>query len=198
MQKIPEGLNGSLSSNPYKPLGRNPLGRESRRCAERPKSRSHLAIDTARGWRRAALAPPFLRDARDDGAVRLTPSAFLRLLAARLHLAISLGPALAGGLLAAFDGQRIVGHVLGDDRARTDIGALADLHRGHQRGVGADERALADQRLVLGKAVIVAGDGAGAEVGIGADMGVADIGEMIDLGAGLDRRGLGLDEVADS
>ena len=48
MQKIPEGLNGSLSGNPYKPLGRNPLGRESRRCAERPKSRSHLAIDAAR------------------------------------------------------------------------------------------------------------------------------------------------------
>jgi hypothetical protein len=38
---------------------------------------------------------------------------------------------------------------------------------------------------VLEEAVIVAGDGAGAEIGVGADMGVADIGEMVDLGARL-------------
>ena len=56
---------------------------------------------------------------------------------------------------------------------------------------------VADQRLVLGEAVVVAGDGAGAEIGVGADMGVADIGEMVDLDAGLQRRGLGLDEIAD-
>ena len=50
---------------------------------------------------------------------------------------------------------------------------------------GADERALADQRLLLGETVVVAGDGAGAEVEIGADMGIADIGEIVDLGARL-------------
>ena len=50
---------------------------------------------------------------------------------------------------------------------------------------------------MLTEAVVVAGDGAGADVGIGADMGVADVGEMVDLDAGLQRRGLGLDEVAD-
>src|SRR3954452_19178268 len=103
-------------------------------------------------------------------------SAFLRLLAAQLHLAVSPGAALAVVLRAALDGERIVGHVLGDDRAGADIGAVADFHRRHQRGVGADEGALADNGLVLGKAVIVAGDGAGAEIGIGSDMGVADIG----------------------
>jgi hypothetical protein len=46
---------------------------------------------------------------------------------------------------------------------------------------------------VLGKAVIVASDGAGADVGLGADMGIADIAEVIDLGAGLQRGRLGLD-----
>jgi hypothetical protein len=65
------------------------------------------------------------------------------------------------------------------------IRPLADLYRRDQRGVGADESALADQRLVLEEAVVVAGDGAGAEIGVGADMGVADIGEMVDLGARL-------------
>ena len=121
----------------------------------------------------------------------------LRFLRPHLHLAIPLRPALAVVLRAALHRHRVVRHVLGDDRARTDIGAVADLHRRHQRGVGADEGALADRGLVLEEAVVVAGDGAGAEIGVGADMGVADIGEMVDLGARLDRRGLGLDEIAD-
>ena len=50
---------------------------------------------------------------------------------------------------------------------------------------------------MLVEAVVVAGDGAGADIGAGADLGVADIGQMIDLGAGVDQRRLGLDEVAD-
>ena len=61
--------------------------------------------------------------------------------------------------------QRIGRDVLGDDAARADIGALADLDRRHQRGVGADEGAGADLGAMLGEAVIVAGDGAGADIG---------------------------------
>src|SRR5438876_1274798 len=45
-------------------------------------------------------------------------STFLRLLRPHLHLAIALRPAFAVVLRAALDRHRIVGHVLGDDRAR--------------------------------------------------------------------------------
>ena len=54
---------------------------------------------------------------------------------ARLHLAVSRRPAGARRLRAALDRQRVVRHVAGDDRARTDIGAAADFHRRHQRRV---------------------------------------------------------------
>src|SRR5580704_5083898 len=86
----------------------------------------------------------------------------LRLLGSRLHLADSRSTAFAVGLRAALDRKRIVGHVLGDHRAGADIGAVADVHRRHQRGIGADEGTLADRGLVLCEAVVVAGDGAGA------------------------------------
>ena len=49
----------------------------------------------------------------------------------------------------------------------------------------------------LARAVVIAGDGAGADIGAGADAGVADIGEVIGLGAGLDHGLLDLDEIAD-
>ena len=65
-----------------------------------------------------------------------------------------------------------------------DIGAVADRHRRDQRRIRADEDAGADLGAVLGEAVIVAGDGAGADIGFGADAGIADIGEMVGLGAG--------------
>src|SRR6185437_16556480 len=90
----------------------------------------------------------------------------LRLPALGLDLAIARGAALADALLAALDRHRVVRDIPGDDRARADIGAGADLDRRHQRRVGADEGALADQRLVLAKAVVIAGDGAGADVGV--------------------------------
>ena len=93
--------------------------------------------------------------------------------------------------------QSIGRDVLGDDAARSDIGALADLDRRDERGVGADEGVGADLGAMLGEAVIVAGDGAGADVSARADAGIADIGEMVNLGALADLGLLDLDEIAD-
>ncbi len=98
---------------------------------------------------------------------------------------------------ASGERQRIGGDVLGDDAAGTDIGALADLDRRHQRGVGADKGACPDLGPMLVEAVIVAGDGAGADVSARADARVADISEMVNLGALADLGLLDLDEVAD-
>ena len=51
--------------------------------------------------------------------------------------------------------------------------------------------------LVLVHAVVVAGDGAGANVHTLANHGIAEIGKMVGLGALSQLRLLGLDEIAD-
>ena len=51
--------------------------------------------------------------------------------------------------------------------------------------------------LIFEEAVVIAGDGPGADVGVGADFGVAEIGEVADLGAGAQCGGFDLDEIAD-
>ena len=89
------------------------------------------------------------------------------------------------------------GRVLRDRRAGADRGACADLHRRHQHRARADERARADLGAPLVHAVVVAGDGAGADVHLLADRRVAEVGEVVGLGAALQLRLLHLDEVAD-
>src|SRR6185503_7052329 len=49
------------------------------------------------------------------------------------------GPAGLDLLPRAAQGERARGHVLGDRAARGHVGALTHGHRGHQRGVAADE-----------------------------------------------------------
>ena len=109
-----------------------------------------------------------------------------------MHLSIGRQPAAGPSLLVprperlrpagyrllppASDRERVGFDRLGDDRARADIGAVADRHRRDQRRVGADEGAGADVGLVLGEAVVVAGDRSSADVGARADPRVADIG----------------------
>ena len=51
---------------------------------------------------------------------------------------------------------------------------------GHQVGVAADEGVIADGGVVLGLAVVVAGDGAAAEVAVLADGRVAQVGQVAD------------------
>src|SRR3546814_13799455 len=84
------------------------------------------------------------------------------------------------------------------DVCSSDLRAVADADRRHQRGVAADEGAGADAGAVLQEAVVVAGDGAGADVGGRADRGIAEIGEVVRLGALAALGGLDLDEVARS
>ena len=90
---------------------------------------------------------------------------------------------LFASAIAARHRQRIRCDILGDHRACARDGALADFHRRHQRGVGADEGARADIGAVFAKAVIIAGDGARADIGARAHARVAQIGQMIGLSA---------------
>src|SRR3989441_11483369 len=82
----------------------------------------------------------------------------------RSLLRLPRGPAFLHDLVAAADRERAGWNVLGDRRAGADVGALADRERSHEARVGADERVVADPRFVLRDAVVVAGDGAGADV----------------------------------
>ena len=90
------------------------------------------------------------------------------------------GPALHVGLAAPFDGQGPGGHVLGDGAAGGGVGAVPHRHRRHQVGVAADEAVIPDGGAVLVLAVVVAGDGAAAEVAVFAHVAVPDVGQVAD------------------
>ena len=96
----------------------------------------------------------------------------------------------ADGELAGRDGP-------GDDRAGPRPGAVADLDRGDEHGVDAEEGALADGRAVLGPAVPVGGDRAGAHVRPVAELGVAEVAHVVLLDPGAEASVLELREVAD-
>src|SRR5580698_1778435 len=72
--------------------------------------------------------------------------------------ALGFGPAFFIGLAATSYGECIPRDVVGDHRARRDIRAIADANRGNQGRVTADEDAFADDGLVFGDAIVVAGD----------------------------------------
>src|SRR6185437_13294383 len=61
----------------------------------------------------------------------------------------------------------------------------------------ADEDVAPDLGAVLRKPIVIAGDGAGADIGALADRRIAEIGEVVRLDAGRERRVLHLDEIAD-
>lgn len=70
----------------------------------------------------------------------------------------------AACLAPARDRQRIVRHILHDDAAGGHQRPRANLHRRDKRAVDADERTVPDHGAVLVHAVMVAGDGAGADI----------------------------------
>ena len=73
-------------------------------------------------------------------------------------------PIRAYSLHPASQRQRVGRHVLRDHRAGADVGAIADAHGRDQCSVAADEDASADGGGILVQAVVIAGDGAGADV----------------------------------
>src|SRR6185437_1694074 len=106
-------------------------------------------------------------------------------------------PTLDRGLLAAREGEVLGGRGGGDDRSRADRGVVAHLHRRDQRRVGTDEGTIADLGDVLVHAVVVARDGAGADVHVRTDLRVAEIGEVVGLAAFAEFGFLGFDEISD-
>src|SRR5574342_1178834 len=115
----------------------------------------------------------------------------------RPGLLFSGGPARAHFLARTGDGQRPGRDALGDDRARANISAFPDGDRRHEARVGTDESAGTDHGLVLGDAVVVAGDRASPDVHMITDDGIADIREVRYLGPAADLRFFQLHEVAD-
>src|SRR6476469_1826063 len=107
-----------------------------------------------------------------------------------------LGPARFLDLPPAPERQRVRRDILGDDGAGADISAGPDFYRRHERRVGADEGVRADFGAVLGIAIVIARDRAGAKVAGGADRCIADIAQVVHLGAAADLGGFDLDEIA--
>ena len=118
------------------------------------------------------------------GGVRSGLGGPLGLLQGRLFLDVGLhfgdSPVFQVGLTVPGDGQGPGGDVLGDGAAGGGVGAVPHLDGGHQVGVAADEAVIPDGGAELVLAVIVAGDGAAAEVAVLAHVAVPDVGQVAD------------------
>ena len=95
------------------------------------------------------------------------------------------------------DDEFVLAHFAGDRGTGADGRSLAHRHRRHQLGVRADKDVILDDGLVLVGAIVVAGDGTGANIHIGTNLAVAQIAQMTRLGAKPEGGILDLDEVAD-
>src|SRR5678816_1373227 len=88
-------------------------------------------------------------------------------------------------------------HVLGNGRAGTYGCARMDGDRRNQLDIGTDQYVVLDHGAVLVHAVVVARDGAGADIHVASYAGVAHVGEMVGLRALTDVGRLDFDEIAD-
>src|SRR3954454_24513392 len=93
--------------------------------------------------------------------------------------------------------ESICWNIVGDDRAGANIRAIPHRDRRDERRVDADEGPLPDRGAVLAEAVVIAGNGAGADIRPGPNRRIADIGEVVRLGASPHRGILHFDEIAD-
>jgi len=103
---------------------------------------------------------------------------FLLLYNVCLHFRFS--PAVEVGLTLPGDAKSLRGDVLGDGAAGGGVGPVADGDGGDKVGVAADEAVVADLSAELVLAVVVAGDGAAAEITVLAHVAVADVGQVAD------------------
>lgn len=87
-------------------------------------------------------------------------------------------PALFVYLRHAGEHQLVFRDVARHGSACGDGRAFRDRHRRHQLGIGADKHIVANDGFVLVRAIIVAGDGARADVNVIADFRVAEVGQV--------------------
>src|SRR5271165_4694654 len=88
-------------------------------------------------------------------------------------------PALLRNLTTTSDGQRIVGHILGNARSCANVRPSSNSHGGNKGSVAADECAVADHCLVFVHAIVVAGDGASSYVHVLPDFRITKIGKVV-------------------
>src|SRR5512136_707394 len=74
------------------------------------------------------------------------------------------GAPLLVHLLGPTECQRVRSHLLRDGGAGCHVRAASDANRRHETGVGSDEGLVLDDRLVFAEPIVVARDGAGADI----------------------------------
>src|SRR5580704_11839107 len=112
------------------------------------------------------------------------------------RFALCLGPAFFYGLSSTSERKRVRRHLFGDATCGRDVGAAANRYWRHQRRIAADEHAILDDRSVFVDTVVVAGDGARADVHAFTDFRVSQVAEVIRLGTLTQFDFLGLDKIS--
>src|SRR5690348_14106887 len=107
------------------------------------------------------------------------------------------GPPFFHNLAGAAQGQGIGRDIFGDGGGGGHVRTLSNTNRRNQNAVAAYEHAIFDNGLVLVHAVVVAGDGSGADIYFLTDFRVSKIGQMVGLGAFADAGFLKFDEISD-
>src|SRR6266540_6176277 len=100
-------------------------------------------------------------------------------------------------LSPACDGECAGRNVLGNRGSSADVSALPDFDRRDDRCIASDEGAILDDRRAFDAAIVVACDGAGADIDVGTDGGITKIRQMIGFAPRAKRRFLQLDEIPD-
>src|SRR5450755_1707486 len=106
-------------------------------------------------------------------------------------------PARNGELLVLRNGEPARGNLMADGRARADGRPFAHRDRRDELCIRSDMHVVLDDGAVLVRAVVVTGDGAGADVDVAAYARVADVGQVIGFAACTDNARLDLDEISD-